>query len=130
MFRWIEHTAELELELEAPTEAEVYADAFAAFAELAGEGEGPQLEQEIRVEADDPAMRLVAWLEELIYLGETKGFVLKRVELFELDGNLLRARVSGHVGEPAHLVKAVTLHRLELAADGAGGWRGRVVLDV
>ena len=130
MFRWIEHTAELELELEAPTEAGVYADALAAFAELAGEGEGQPLEQEIRVEAGDPAWRLVAWLEELIYLGETKGFAPERVESLDLDGDVLRARVSGRAAEPAHLVKAVTLHRLELAEDGAGRWRGRVVLDV
>jgi SHS2 domain-containing protein len=130
MFRWIEHTAELELELEAPTEAEVYADALAAFAELAGEGEGRPLEQEIRVEAEDPAMRLVAWLEELIYLGETRGFSPERVESLDLDGEVLRARIFGHAAAPSHLVKAVTLHRLELAEDGAGGWRGRVVLDV
>ena len=130
MFRWIEHTAELELELEARTESQIFGDALAAFAELAGDGGGPRLEREITVEAADRAMRLVAWLEELIYLSETDGFVPERIDSLQLDGGSLRARVSGRAGQPAHLVKAVTLHRLELAEREDGGWRGRVVLDV
>jgi SHS2 domain-containing protein len=130
MFHWVEHTAELELELEARTEAEVFAVALAAFAELTGDSAGPPLEQEIQVEAADAAMRLVAWLEELIYLSEREGFVPERIDALELDGDSLHARVAGHAGQPAHLVKAVTLHRLELRENEAGGWRGRVVLDV
>jgi SHS2 domain-containing protein len=129
MFRWIEHTAELELELEAESEREVFAAALAAFAELTADGDGPPLEREIHVDAGGGAMRLVAWLEELIYLSETDGFVPERIESLELGGDSLHARVSGHAGEPAHLVKAVTLHRLELRPDG-DRWRARVVLDV
>lgn len=130
MFRWIDHTAELELEIEAPTEAAVFADALAAFAELAGDGDGVPLDEEIRVLAPDRPLRLVAWLEELIYLVETEGFVPERIESLELDGDVLHARVSGRAGSPSHLVKAVTLHRLELGPDESGTWRGRVVLDV
>ena len=130
MFRWIDHTAELELEIEAPTEAAVFADALAAFAELADGGGGVPLDEEIRVQAPDPEMRLVAWLEELIYLGETGGFVPERVESLDLDGDSLHARISGHTGSPSPLVKAVTLHRLELGPDESGTWWGRVVLDV
>ena len=53
----------------------------------------------------------------------------RRVAAFDLSEGLLRATVSGHVGDVRHLVKAVTLHRLLFAPEGKG-WRARVVLDV
>jgi SHS2 domain-containing protein len=51
------------------------------------------------------------------------------VARLELEGNVLGATVAGHRGEPPHLVKAVTYHRLEFEPGGEG-WRARVVLDV
>jgi SHS2 domain-containing protein len=48
---------------------------------------------------------------------------------FDLSDGVLRASVSGRMGDPRHLVKAVTLHRLLFAPEGKG-WRARVVLDV
>ena len=41
----------------------------------------------------------------------------------------VRAEVAGGLGAPPPLVKAVTYHRLEFSAHGAG-YRARVVLDV
>ena len=132
MFRWVEHTAELELEIEAPSQADVFREALAAYAELVGDrnGQSPEVEEEIQVRADDDALLLAEWLGELIYLGETAGFVPERIGSLELDDGRLLARVAGYVGEPRHLVKAVTLHRLELRPEDDGGWHARVVLDV
>jgi SHS2 domain-containing protein len=79
--------------------------------------------------ADDPALLLVGWLEELIYLAETEAFVPERIESLDGGDGWLHARVEGHAGEPSHLVKAVTLHRLEFRQHGQS-WRARVVLDV
>lgn len=129
MFRWVEHTAELELELEASSEAGVFAEALAAFAELVGGGSGSPVTREVEVEADDHALLLVEWLNELVYLCEVERFVPERVTALELGEHSLRATVEGHAGSPRHYVKGVTLHRLELRrADD--GWRARVVLDV
>jgi hypothetical protein len=47
LFRWIEHMAELELEIGAPSEEGVFAEALAAFAELAGEGSGPSVSRAV-----------------------------------------------------------------------------------
>jgi SHS2 domain-containing protein len=131
VFRWVEHTAELELEIEAPSEAGVFREALAAYAELVGDRDtsGREVEEEIQVQADDAAMLLAEWLGELIYLGETEGFAPERIGFLDLDEGRLLARVAGRVGEPRPLVKAVTLHRLEFRPDD-GGWRARVVLDV
>lgn len=129
MFRWVEHTAELELELEAPDEAAIFGQALTAVAELIGDGSGPHLTHEVEVEADEPALLLVEWLSELVYLAETEQFVPERIASLELGYGRLRATVEGHRGEPSQLVKAITLHRLEFRRLD-DGWRARVVLDV
>jgi SHS2 domain-containing protein len=130
VFRWVDHTAELELEIEAPSEEAVFEEALAALAELAGDADGPETTREVEVEAPDPALLLVEWLSELVYLSETEQLVPERVAALELADGKLRATVVARRGEPSHLVKAVTLHRLELRPDAKVGWRARVVLDV
>jgi SHS2 domain-containing protein len=126
----VEHTGELELELEAAGEREVFEQGFEAMRELlAAEPAGPGAAHEIELRAPDRAALLADWLAELAFLSETEQFVPERLVSLELAGDALRARVEGIRGEPPHLVKGVTYHRLALeAADG--GWRATVVLDV
>jgi SHS2 domain-containing protein len=130
VFRWLEHTAELGLEIEAPSREAVFEEALAAFAELVGGGDGPLTTREVEVEADEPGLLLVEWLSELLYLADTEQFVPERVASLDLDRNRLRATVEGRLGEPGQLLKAVTLHRLEFREDATVGWRAHVVLDV
>jgi SHS2 domain-containing protein len=130
VFRWVDHTSELELEIEAPSEEGVFAEALAALAELVGDGGGPPVTRKVEVAADDRALLLVEWLSELVYLSELEELVPERIAALELTEGRLRATVQGHRGRPRHLVKAVTLHRLELTGDDDTGWRARVVLDV
>ena len=130
MYRWVEHTGELELHVEAQSPEGVFAEALAAFAELVGDGPvGEPARYEIELEAADQATLLAEWLGELVYLAETQGLVPERVAGFDLEGTRLRATVEGRLGQPPHLVKAVTYHGLELVREGEG-WRARVVLDV
>jgi SHS2 domain-containing protein len=130
VYRWVEHTAELELEIEAASAEAVFEEALAALAELLGDGGGDRVTRELELEAREPALLLVEWLGELVYLSEAERFVPERVASLALGDGSLHATVEGHLGEPAHLVKAVTLHRLELREVDTVGWRGRVVLDV
>ena len=130
-YQFVEHVGEVELELEAATEAGVFAAALDAFAELV-EGDGGAgivCSQEVDLEANDSGLLLVDWLSELVFLAEVVRFVPDRVtELTVADGRL-HATVEGHRDHPRHLVKAVTLNRLELEHRG-DEWHGRVVLDV
>jgi protein archease len=128
MYRFVEHTAELELELEADSAEEVLEEALRAFAELVGPTEGEPLERAVAVEASDPPLLLAAWLDELVFLAETEGFVPEDADL-EVRGSRATGSVRGRRGEPRHLVKAVTLHRLRFRRRD-GVWEGRVVLDV
>lgn len=130
MFRWVDHTAELELEIEAPSLEMVFSEALAALAELAGDGDGPTVMREVEIEASDLPLLLAEWLSELVYISEVEQLVPERIASMEVAEGTLRATIQGRRGKPRHLVKAVTLHRLELSGDDETGWRARVVLDV
>jgi SHS2 domain-containing protein len=131
MRRFVEHTAELELELESDSAEGVLEEALLAFAELAGaddDAPGEPVDHAVDLEARDLPALLAAWLDELVFASETEGFVPERAEV-RLDGLRLTGVVRGRRGEPRPIVKAVTLHRLRFGQRG-GGWHGRVVLDV
>ena len=99
--RWIEHTAELQLELHARSEAAIFRQAVLALHELLEEHE----------------------------LAETEGLVPDEARDLVVGEDSVTAVVVGRTSEPRHLVKAVTYHNLELHRD-RDGWRGNVVLDV
>jgi hypothetical protein len=54
MYQWVEHTSELELEIEAATEPAVFLEALGAFAELVADEQSTDSEQrELEVRGDD-----------------------------------------------------------------------------
>jgi SHS2 domain-containing protein len=127
---WVDHTSELELRIEAQSPEDAFAEAMMALAELFdGSADWAADEHEISVSAPDRATLLAEWLNELVFLAETSGFVPTRIERASLGETVMDATVAGVRGEPRPLVKAVTYHRLELTEiDDA--WRARVIFDV
>jgi SHS2 domain-containing protein len=133
MYRWVDHTAELELHLEASTEREVFEEALAALGELLAERsperQGPDVRLDVNASAVDRPTLLAEWLSELVYLVETENLLPQRVERLKLYEDELEATVVGRRASPPHLVKAVTYHRLEMRQED-GSWRATVVFDV
>jgi SHS2 domain-containing protein len=132
MHRWVEHTGELEIEIEAATEREVFEQGFEAMRELLEGDEDERAAAEplsVSLTASDRAALLADWLAELAFLAESEGFVPEQLASLELGERDLRAVVHGRRGDPPHLVKAATYHRLTFER-AAGGWRAGVVLDV
>ena len=135
MYRWIDHTAELELEVRAASEEDVLAEALAALAEIlaggegAGERHGPATYRKVVVQAGTRPVLFAEWLAELAFLAETEGLVPERIAELALDAERLEATIEGRLAEPRHLVRAVTYHRLEFGPNG-DGWRVTAVLDV
>jgi protein archease len=128
--RFAEHVSEVELELEGSSEEDLYLEALAAFRELVDGAttHGTAFRHEVVLADAEGSLLLVDWLNELVFLAEAEGFVPERVERLEL-GDGLRATLSGVRGRPRHLVKAATLHDLQLSNRGEV-WHARVVLDV
>ena len=136
MHRWVDHTAELELELEAASERGVFEEALAALGGLLAERTGGEKEtvaeparHRVSASAPDRATLLAEWLSELAYLAESEGFVPTRAERLELTDDALEATVVGRRASPPHLVKAVTYHRLAIWEEDET-WRARVIFDV
>lgn len=76
---------------------------------------------------------LVNWLNELIFLFDTYGFIGKRFEV-SLKSDTLKATISGgifnvEINEGRLLVKAATYHRLSLKKNNAQ-WEAVVVFDI
>ena len=130
MYRWADHTSEVELEIEAAGEREVFEEAATALAELLGvDASDSTSERHVTANAADRPALLAAWLEELAFLAESEGFVGTRVVSLDLNDDGLRATVAGILGAPPPLVKAVTYHRLAFEPAGEE-YVARVVLDV
>ena len=131
-YRWGEHVGELELRLDAPDEHGVFAAGTAALGELLG-GDEPRDAGEwfdVAAEGADPAGRLAAWLEELVFLAEHDGVVPVAVAGLRVDASSVRGRVGGYRADPPNLVLAVTYHGWAFARAAAGGYEATVVLDV
>jgi SHS2 domain-containing protein len=129
-FRWIEHTGELELELEAATERGIFEAGFNAMRELmSSDRSRERIEVPVALTGGDRAVLLADWLGELAFLGETRGLVPERLASLNLTDEGVSAVVEGTTGNPPHLVKGVTYHRLRFDRTEEG-WRARVVLDV
>lgn len=131
-YRWVEHTAELQLEIDAPTEEAVFADALAALGELLVEDAlsqpGDVVSLEVTLAGTDRALLLADWLDELVFHAETEGLVPVGVERIELNGSLT-AVIRAFRAASRPLVKGITHHGLAFDRAGAG-FRATVVLDV
>jgi SHS2 domain-containing protein len=124
-YEWREHTAEVELAIEAETPADVYLDAVDAFGRLIElDRDGEPARFDVLLEGDDHAARLIALLEELIYLADTESFVPDRAEV--ADDSLV---IEGRRAPLQPIAKAATYHRLTFERRG-DGWFATVVLDV
>ncbi len=82
----------------------------------------------MRLDGRDRAVLLADWIGELAYLAETAGLYPRDADL-RVTPDGLEATVLGTTGDPPHVVKAVTYHRLALEPRD-GGWAATVVLDV
>lgn len=131
MYKFLEHTAELGLEVEAANLEELLEDAALAFAELVAPGaSGKRRRRPVVLALIDDETMLADWLNELLSLAESEGFVPQSVENCRWAPGRLAADVTGFWGTPRPLIKAVTYRDLELVEDENGAWKGKVILDV
>jgi SHS2 domain-containing protein len=133
-YELVDHTADIGVRLWGSTPEEVFEQgALALFSLVCDPLQIDDLEGvDVRLEAERMDLLLAAWLNELLYIFETRKLVLTQFDILQLGERTLRARVAG---EPlgAHIlcggVKAATLHELSLEHRG-DGWEGFVLLDV
>ncbi|HZA14886.1 MAG TPA: archease [Myxococcaceae bacterium] len=128
-----EHTSEVQLVAVAPTLAELFVEAARGVAELLAEDlavrpEGPT--ESVELHARDVEALLVDWLNEVIFLSETRKRVFSEIQVKRAGETEFAATLRGF--EPQMIktaVKAATLHGARVEKQ-EGGFRASVVLDV
>lgn len=89
--------------------------------------------REIRIEdAGDLEGLLVGWLNELLFIFDSEGFVGKRFDLRFSENGPLKVRAYGAVVSPDLIfgeIKAATYHEIQIMKKD-GAFEARVILDV
>jgi SHS2 domain-containing protein len=140
VFELLEHTADVGIRARGATLEEAFEQATLGLAEVLGAlAPGPGEAVAVAVSAPDPGGLLVDWLNEVLWLRETRDAWLAGVQVDRVGEGAAVGSVSftskgpAEEGDPAPdgtFVKAVTYHRLRVEPDPAGGWLIEVYLDV
>ena len=131
--RFVDHTSEIGLRVQAATFPEMLAEAGRGLARLllrerVVEATGEA--REIEVSSHDREALLVDWLNELLFEAEVRLWVPVEFEVLEASDTHIRARVRGAAVEvPPSIVKAATFHGLEVL-ETPEGLEAEVILDV
>ena len=131
-FEEVEHTADVAIRVRGRDLAELLANAAYGMACQLADPETIALTVERRVVLDayDAETLLVAWLGELLYLGERDGCVFVAFEMERVTETHLEAVArGGPVREYRGHIKAVTFNELEIVPTEEG-YETTVVFDV
>jgi SHS2 domain-containing protein len=133
-YELLEHTADVGVRARGATLEEVFEQATLGLAEVLGAlRPGPGEAVAVEVTAGDPGALLVDWLNEVLWLHETRGHAaIAAVRVERAGGGRAAGSVTFSSTDPpadGTFVKAVTYHRLRVGRD-AGGWLAEVYLDV
>lgn len=144
-YRLLDHTADLALEVQAPTRDDLFAEAAAALIDCLTDREriAERASHTVALAAGDLGTLMVDWLTDLLVAFEVQGFLAARARVEVAPrreggwagGWILAAEVWGEPRDEARhplktLVKGITYHQLEVAPVATGGWRARITLDL
>jgi SHS2 domain-containing protein len=133
-FEIVEHTADVGIRAAGDTLEEVFYQTTRGLIEIEDAwrpGEGDRLE--ITLEARDLIALMVDWLNEVLYLQDSRDAVFGDVVVDAVTPTSITGTVTIHPREEdlqGTAVKAVTFHRLEVLQGPDGGWRSLVYVDV
>jgi len=138
-FEILEHTADIGIAAYGKNKEEVFINAAKGMFKIIA-GENKTLKQnfydKIKLEADNLEGLLFAWLNELLYISETKLVILSKFKIKELSDYQIKAEVEGMKINPPSVkiereIKAVTYHRLEIKKDKESDlWSAQVIFDI
>lgn len=134
-FEYINHTADMGIVSYGESLEAVFENAAMGMFEFLANLEKvvPRQELSIYVEGEDRETLLVEWLNELLYLSETKRMLFSKFKVKELTKTHLKAEVFGEKIRKKHqlknYIKACTYHELKVGPV-KGGYRAQVICDV
>jgi SHS2 domain-containing protein len=134
-YKFFEHTADAKFQAYGRTMEEAFSNAALAMFSVITDHEKVKTKSEERVEVDgsDRQSLLYNFLEELLFLLDTKGFLLHEVRELKIMGHKLRAVLAGDTETGKYEidgdVKAVTYNQMEISEE-KGKCMVQVVVDI
>ncbi len=137
LYKLIDHTADLGIEVMGRTRGELFAKAALSLMDILVEKKGTPSgvkEKALFVEGSDPADLLVNFLREILYLVNGEALIVATCEMTACGHKQLAATLllepydqKKHVMKTE--IKAVTYHGLAVEKTKTG-WKARVIFDV
>ena len=134
--REVEHTADLGLEIEAPTLALLFERAGLAMLGLMADlgRVEPRERRALGVEAEGREQLLHDWLQALLVALGANGFLACELDIQQLSDRVVRGTMCGEPFDPARHeiyteIKGATYHQLAVR-ETESGWWARVIFDV
>ena len=139
-YRILPHTADGKFQAYGATLEETFGNAALALASLMWEWEKvePRTRYSVRVRARDLEQLLVKFLGEVVYLFETRRFLLAEatsltIETGEAESSIEATFLGDSLSDRYELhgaVKAVTYHEMRIEDSDCGGYTVQVVVDM
>ena len=138
MKRWkfLPHTADVRLYVEADTLEELYSAAVLAMNEILREDSCSDdseygTQEELSIKSFDSTTLFIDFLSDVLTLSHQLKALFCKVEMISLDNNQLEARIYGKkVPEFHDDIKAVTYHEAEVKINKNGNWESIVIFDI
>lgn len=135
-FRQLDHTADVRLEVWAPTVEDLFCEAARALFSLITDITKvvPREERKVEVRGESTEELLVEWLNELLFYHDAEGLLFSEFAILRLNPGQLDASAQGEPFSPERHeillpVKAVTYHGLKVQRK-SGDFRCEIILDV
>jgi SHS2 domain-containing protein len=135
-YRIMDVTADIGIITTAPDLSELFENAARALFDIMCDtlNVRPLVETEISAGGEDLPSTMVNWLNELLYVFETRDLILPEFQILSAEPHGVRARAKGEAYDPSRHsmlrhIKAVTYHRLKVQRTDEG-WEAEVLFDI
>lgn len=134
-YRFLEHTADVGIEIRSPSLEGVYEIAGGALFDLIAKPQGGErAPRTVTSKGGEPEVLLANFLNDLLLLFEVEGLLFRELRARKMEeGRLVVDALCERLDPQRHkietVVKAATLHDVLVEKEG-DGWRARVFLDL
>jgi len=132
-YKILEHRADFKIRVFGKTKEELFLNALLAVRDFLEPEttEGKEKKREIKISAPDLSLLLVDFLNEVLYLIQTKKEIYQRIEFLDFKDTKLKAKLFGKkVKYFLREIKAATYHNLEVSQNKNGLWQAVILFDI
>lgn len=134
-YELIDHTADTGIKVWGKSPAELFRNAAMALTDIIVEGSvASTVSENISIKSEDYENLMVDWLEEVLYLFDTKKFLASNITVKRMDSTNIEAQLQGSTFDSAHQtikkeVKAITYHNLKVWKE-EDKWLATIIFDI